>query len=115
MTGGRGSRMQDESFNSELDKINQMQLILADGRKGYEESSSPAFFDNLNPMTTAALGTGVVIWVIHASQVAAALLSTTSAWVQLDPLTVLQGASQDDELSSAEEMLFDAPQGQGKE
>jgi hypothetical protein len=113
--GARSSRSQDDSFELELEEMTRMQLILADVQREYEEPMGPAFFDNLNPIVTTAVGTGVVIWLIHASQVAAAVLSTASAWVQLDPLTVLQGASLGDEANSAEEMLFDSPQGQGKE
>ncbi len=36
-----------------------------------------------------AIGSGVVVWVMHISQVMAALLAASTAWTQIDPLSVL--------------------------
>ncbi len=39
------------------------------------------------------IGTGLVIWVVQGVQIIATLLSTTPAWIQLDPLNVLSSNS----------------------
>lgn len=68
-------------------------------------------FVHVDPLVATAVGTGLVIWVIHAGQFAAALISTASAWVQLDPLTVIQGAQlhavSRDETETSAEMMFE--------
>ena len=69
-------------------------------------------FVHVDPLIATALGTGAVIWLVHAGQLAAALLSTASAWVQLDPLTVIQGAAEHGRLlgkeEACEEIMFEA-------
>lgn len=68
-------------------------------------------FINVDSRVATALGTGLVIWLVHAGQFAAALLSTASAWVQLDPLTVIQGAQAQGlvrgEVETSEEVMFE--------
>jgi hypothetical protein len=84
-----------------------MEMVFEEARREYEEQAESAIFENMNPIVTMAVGTGLVIWVVQASQVAAVLLSTASAWVQLDPLTVIQGVGDAEEPATAEEKLFE--------
>lgn len=83
--------------------------ILSDQRPDLEFGEGN--FIHVDPLVATALGTGLVIWLIHAGQFAAALLSTASGWVQLDPLTVLEGspklARAQGEAEASEEIMFE--------
>ncbi len=56
-----------------------------------------------------AIGSGVVVWVIHVSQVMAALLAASSAWMHIDPLSVLNASKDiiESKTVDAAEAMFD--------
>ena len=89
------------------DELEQMLLVFADAETQMEERAESVTLGDFTPIVTTAIGTGIVIWVLHASQAAAAIVSTASAWGQLDPLAVLKDASS---TTDEEEALFDEPQ-----
>ena len=41
-----------------------------------------------------AIGSGVVVWVMHISQVMAAIFAASSAWTHLDPLNFLNASKE---------------------
>ena len=84
-----------------------MQLFFDQFEQKFAEEVDQELFYNRDPILTTAISTGVVVWVIQAGQFAAAVLSTAPAWVQLDPLTVLDRQSKEEEKAAA---LFDKPQ-----
>jgi hypothetical protein len=43
------------------------------------------------------LTTGIAIWVLHGAQILAAILATTPAWIQLDPIAILPKSNDEDE------------------
>jgi hypothetical protein len=104
----RGNEVDENSGKRVINETNQMEMIFDEARREYEEQADGAIFENFNPIVTMAVGTGLVIWIVQASQVAAVLLSTASAWVQLDPLTVIQGVGSVEEPATAEEKLFES-------
>ncbi len=57
-----------------------------------------------------AIGSGVVVWVMHISQVIAALLAASSAWMHIDPLSVLNASkgAHSSTTDDAAENMFDA-------
>ena len=56
-----------------------------------------------------AIGSGVVVWVMHISQVMAALLAASSAWTHIDPLSILNASKEalTKDSSDIAETLFD--------
>ena len=56
-----------------------------------------------------AIGSGVVVWVMHISQVMAALLAASSAWTHIDPLSILNASKEAlaKDSSDIAETLFD--------
>lgn len=83
--------------------------VLGDQRQDSELVDG--MFIQVDPLVATALGTGLVIWLTHVGQFAAALISTASAWVQLDPLTVIQGSETlggiRGEPEASEEIMFE--------
>jgi hypothetical protein len=58
---------------------------------------------------STVVGTGMLLWVVQGAQLAATLISVAPAWMQLDPLSILNandGKSKKEELSAGEK-LFD--------
>jgi hypothetical protein len=90
-----------------LTGISTTPFVFDDVERNELESSSLDLFTYMDPIVATAVGTGLVIWLVHAGQIAAAVLSTASAWVQLDPLTVLQEVGVCDEADTSEEKMFD--------
>ena len=41
-------------------------------------------------MINTVVGTGLILWVVQGAQLAATLISAAPAWIQLDPLAVMQ-------------------------
>ncbi|MEZ6135352.1 MAG: cadherin domain-containing protein [Pirellulaceae bacterium] len=102
-------QLNQHTMKLQLQELAKIQLVFAELHSAVEVELSQDYFAHLDPMVTTAVGTGVVIWLIHVGQVVAALLSTASSWVQLDPLTVLQqSAATLDVADNSEEKLFDA-------
>ena len=65
--------------------------------------------EGVEMIAKTAIGSGVVVWVVHVSQVVAALLAASSAWMHIDPLSILN-ASKDvlgGKTTDAAEALFD--------
>jgi transposase len=60
-----------------------------------------------------AIGSGVVVWVMHVSQVVAALLAASSAWMHIDPLSILNASKEalPSKSSDIAEALFDNQSG----
>ncbi|MCC7336569.1 MAG: cadherin domain-containing protein, partial [Pirellulaceae bacterium] len=83
------------------------QLVFAEVSELIDADSQSDWISQIDPYVATAVGTGIVIWLVHAGQFAAALLSTASTWVQLDPLTVLQGAGESEVGESLEEKMFE--------
>jgi hypothetical protein len=58
---------------------------------------------------STVVGTGMLLWVVQGAQLAATLISVAPAWMQLDPLAVLNSADgkfKKEELTAGEK-LFD--------
>jgi hypothetical protein len=58
---------------------------------------------------STVVGTGMLLWVVQGAQLAATLISVAPAWMQLDPLSILnsnEGKMKKEELSAGEK-LFD--------
>lgn len=70
-------------------QANQSIDVLSDREQGLELVDGT--FIHVDPWIATALRTGLVIWLIHVGQFAAALLWTATAWVQLDPLMAIEG------------------------
>ncbi len=51
------------------------------------------------------IGTGLVIWVVQGVQIIATLLSTTPAWIQLDPLNVLSSNSKSSDKEDEDDQI----------
>ncbi|MCA9157904.1 MAG: hypothetical protein KDA72_06225 [Planctomycetales bacterium] len=83
------------------------QLVFAEVSELIDADSQTDWISQIDPYVATAVGTGIVIWLVHAGQFAAALLSTASTWVQLDPLTVLQGTGESEVGESLEEKMFE--------
>jgi hypothetical protein len=49
------------------------------------------------------LTTGIAIWVLHGAQILAAILATTPAWIQLDPIAILPKSNDEDGESEKQE------------
>ena len=56
-----------------------------------------------------AIGSGVVVWVMHISQVMAALLAASTAWMHVDPLSILNASKGllESKTDDAAENMFD--------
>jgi len=54
--------------------------------------------DEINTITIESMvlntvvGTGLQLWVVQGAQLAATLISVASAWIEIDPLSVMQSA-----------------------
>lgn len=102
------SRMQLSESNRLLVRQTQSnQVVYAEVKEHLEEEIVQDWVSQIDPYVATAVGTGIVIWLVHAGQFAAALLSTASTWVHIDPLTVLEGAQDIDLPETCEEKLFD--------
>jgi hypothetical protein len=74
-----------------------------------ESSTEAVTMRGVELIAKTAIGSGVVVWVLHVSQVVAALLAASSAWMHIDPLSILN-ASKDElpsKTSDIAEALFD--------
>ncbi len=96
-----------ESNRLQLKQSQSIHLIFAQSEQQMQEEVRQDWLSQVDPLVATAVGTGIVIWLVHAGQFAAALLSTASTWVQLDPLTVLQGTKELDLATTSEEQLFE--------
>ena len=77
-----------------LADVQTSQLVFAQIDKQVQEETQNDWLQQIDPMVATALGTGIMTWLVHAGQAAAELLKTAAVWVQVDPLTVLQGINQ---------------------
>jgi hypothetical protein len=64
---------------------------------------------SVESVVVTAVSTGIAIWVMYLGQLVVTVLSTSAAWVQIDPLVVMQGDNSVDKDTdlSAEERLFE--------
>ncbi len=65
--------------------------------------------EGVDVIAKTAIGSGVVVWVIHVSQVMAALLAASSAWMHIDPLSILNASKDiiESKTVDAAEAMFD--------
>ena len=96
-----------ESSRLILKAAQSTQFVFVQSQQNALEDIQINWISQVDPYVATAVGTGIVIWFVHAGQVAAALLSTASTWVQLDPLTVLQGTDDTEASELCEEKMFD--------
>ena len=73
------------------------------------DNSQVAAIEGAKFIAKTAIGSGVVVWVLHVSQVVAALLAASSAWMHIDPLSILNASKDvpEGKLTDAAEALFD--------
>jgi len=78
-------------------------------KKESEESIETKSSSFESMVFSTVVGTGMLLWVVQGAQLAATLISVAPAWMQLDPLSILnanEGKSKKEELSAGEK-LFD--------
>jgi hypothetical protein len=99
------SELRELLVTATLDQLVYLQLIDQEQR----EIVINNFHISVDTVVVTAVSTGVAIWVMYVGQAIAALISTSAAWVQIDPLVVMQGDNSEDKDTelSAEERLFD--------
>ncbi|MDX1930802.1 MAG: cadherin domain-containing protein, partial [Pirellulaceae bacterium] len=73
------------------------------------DNSQVAAIEGAKFIAKTAIGSGVVVWVLHVSQVVAAVLAASSAWAHIDPLSILNASKgiPDGKVTDVAEALFD--------
>jgi hypothetical protein len=104
-------RRRGEEHHLELHKSSDDEMInfSSASQKEQDESIEAKSSSYESMMFSTVVGTGMLLWVVQGAQLAATLISVSPAWMQLDPLAVLNNA--DGKLKkedlSASEKLFD--------
>ncbi len=83
--------------------------VLSHLQEDARENSYVAAIEGAKFIAKTAIGSGVLVWVLHVSQVVAALLAASSAWMHIDPLSVLNASKDlpDGKATDVAEALFD--------
>ncbi|MGN6547614.1 MAG: cadherin domain-containing protein, partial [Aureliella sp.] len=96
-----------------LHHASQADWVLPDDERKSEIGKRHGVMTFVEPAKWTVLSTGMVIWAVRVGQVIATFAPTATAWIQFDPLTVIQqagsiGLSDDDkEANSISEQMFD--------
>ncbi len=91
-----------QSLSNAVDVISHLQEEIND-------NSQSAALEGAKFIAKTAIGSGVVVWVLHVSQVVAAFLAASSAWMHIDPLSILNATKDvaEGKVTDAAEALFD--------
>jgi hypothetical protein len=72
-----------------------------------KDNSQWAEMEGAKFIAKTAIGSGVVVWVMQISQVVAAFIAASSAWMHLDPLSILNASKDGVDSKDIAESLFD--------
>jgi hypothetical protein len=102
----RLSAEQDSRLVKELTHTVDVFARLADDMESRAEAVT---MQGVELIAKTAIGSGMLVWVMHVSQVVAALLAASSAWMHIDPLSILNASKEilPDKSSDIAETLFD--------
>jgi VCBS repeat-containing protein len=104
-------RRRGEEHHLELHKSSDDELIhFSNASQKAQDESIEAKSSSVESLVfSTVVGTGMILWVVQGAQLAATLISVSPAWMQLDPLAVLNNADgklKKEELTAGEK-LFD--------
>ena len=88
----------------ELEEIGKITLVYNQLEEELQEEDSLTVAEGAEFIAKSAIGSGVVIWIVRAGQIAAAVFAASSAWISIDPLAVLTASSKKDDQA---ERMFD--------
>jgi hypothetical protein len=83
--------------------------VISHMQEEFEGSSQLSAMEDAKFIAKTAIGSGVVVWVLHISQVVTAFVAASSAWMHFDPLSILNASkgAVEGKVSDAAEALFD--------
>ncbi len=62
-------------------------------------------FSFAEPAKWTVISTGVVIWAVRLGHIITTFASTASAWIQFDPITLVQGVNKSEDDEKAAQMF----------
>ena len=102
-------RGEEHHFETHKSSDDEMINFSNTSQKEQDESIEAKSSSFESVMFSTVVGTGMILWVVQGAQLAATLISVAPAWMQLDPLSVLnnaEGKLKKEELTAGEK-LFD--------
>ncbi len=83
--------------------------VIAHLQEEFNSNTQVSTIEDVKFIAKTAIGSGVVVWVLHVSQVVTAFLAASSAWMHFDPLSILNASkgAAEGKLTDAAEVLFD--------
>ena len=104
-----GISTQDSGMIREELALRNSHAIESDKRNNEDSASSDAMSFSMGTAVSTAIGTGAILWVVQATQLAATFISAASpTWMQIDIASALNNlAKEKDELDEASAKIFE--------